>query len=217
MSQPLISTIVCVRDGEKYLGEALDSIAAQDRRDLEVIVIDDGSKDASAEIAGRHPVAPRVASQEPLNVNAALNHGIRLARGRYLTFLDSDDVWPDGRLRPLLEAVERDPALDCVFGKVVNTDASLSPLNVPHPARLLGSLLIKRESALKVGAFRTDIHHAAMIDWTSRGIAAGLRFLAVDEIVLLRRIHGANLGMRDRPGARIDLLRVIRDHHKRMS
>ena len=217
MPKALISVIMCVRDGEKYLGEALDSISVQDMRDLEVIVVDDGSKDASAEIAKRHPLAPHVASQEPLNVNAALNHGIRLARGRYLAFLDSDDIWPQGRLHLLLKALERDPEIDCTFGKVVNTDDRLSPIGVPRPARLIGSLLIKRASAQHIGEFRTDVGHAAIIDWTSRAIAGGLKFEAVNEVVLLRRIHGDNLGIRDRPAARADLLRVVRDHNRRQS
>ena len=217
MSQPLVSVIMGVRDGEKYLGGALDSVAMQDVPDLEVIVVDDGSKDASAEIARRHSLAPRVVSQEPLNPSAALNHGIGLARGRYLAFIDSDDIWPGGRLKVMLEVMEREKAIDCVFGNVVNTDENLAPIAPPRPARLIGALLVKRSAALQVGAFRTDVTHAAIIDWSSRAVAAGLRFEVLDALVLLRRIHGDNIGIRDRPTARSDLLRVIRDHRKRMS
>jgi len=216
MSQPLVSVILAVRDGEKYLAEALDSIAAQDVADIEVIVVDDGSKDASADIARRHSLAPRVVSQAPLNQSAALNRGMALARGRYLAFIDSDDVWPSGRLKTMLEVMERESAIDCVFGKVVNTDESLVPMAPPQPARMIGALLVKRSAALQIGAFRTDITHAAVIDWNSRAMAAGLRFEALDALVLLRRIHGDNIGIRERPGLSDDLLRVIRDHRKRM-
>ncbi|MGH6825076.1 glycosyltransferase family 2 protein [Methyloceanibacter sp.] len=213
--QPLVSVIVCVRDGERFLDEALDSIAAQEFTDLETIVIDDGSTDDSAHSARKHSFSPVVVSQPALGIGAAINHGIRLARGRYLAFLDCDDVWPSDRLIAMIQAIERDLGTDYVFGSVVNTDERLNPINTPQPARLLGSLLIKRASVDRIGAFRTDVAHAGIVDWMSRAEALGLRFEILDRLVLLRRIHGSNLGSRDRPNARRDLLRVIRDHHRR--
>jgi hypothetical protein len=115
----------------------------------------------------------------------------------------------------MIEAAGRDGGTDYVFGSVVNTDEGLNPINRPQPARLLGSLLIKRASVDRIGEFRTDVAHAGIVDWMSRAEALGLRFVIVDRLVLLRRIHGDNLGSRDRPNARRDLLRVIRDHHTR--
>jgi glycosyltransferase involved in cell wall biosynthesis len=213
--QPLVSVIVCVRDGERFLDEALDSIAVQEFTDLETIVIDDGSTDDSADRARKHAFSPLVVSQPALGIGAAINHGIRLARGRYLAFLDCDDVWPRGRLIAMIQAVESDIGTDYVFGSVVNTDDRLNPINRPQPARLLGSLLIKRTSVDRIGEFRTDVAHAGIVDWMSRAEVLGLRFEIVDRLVLLRRIHGDNLGSRDQPNARRDLLRVIRDHHRR--
>lgn len=215
MSQhPLVSVIVCVRNGEAFLDEALDSIAAQEFADLETIVIDDGSTDNSADRARQHSFAPLVVSQPALGVGAAINHGIKLARGRYLAFLDCDDVWPKGRLAAMVQAAERHVDIDYVFGSVVNTDEQLNPTHRPQPARLLGSLLIKRASAERIGEFRTDVTHAGIVDWISRAVVLGLRFVMLDQLVLCRRIHGTNLG-RDRPTASRDLLRVIRDHHRR--
>jgi glycosyltransferase involved in cell wall biosynthesis len=216
MPDPLVSAIIGVRDGEKYLGEALDSIANQCFQDLEVIVVNDGSKDASVAIAARHPASPRILSQAPLGVGAALNTGIHAARGEYLAFLDCDDVWPKGRLDLMIDVIRRDTAIDGVLGRAVNTDEHLNAISAPQPARIIGAWVMKRTSALKIGEFRTDVAHAAIIDWSSRANHVGLKFKILNEIVLLRRIHGANLGIRDRSGAQVDLLRVIRDHHKRV-
>jgi hypothetical protein len=74
---------------------------------------------------------------------------------------------------------------------------------------------MRRSSAERIGEFRTDVAHAGIVDWMSRAEALGLRFEIIDQLVLLRRIHGANLGSRDRSNARRDMLRVIRDHHRR--
>jgi glycosyltransferase involved in cell wall biosynthesis len=215
MREPLVSVIMCLRDGERYLREALDSIADQRLEDLQVIVVDDGSKDDSAQIATDHALPTEILSQQPLGISVALNYGIRVARGRYLAFLDCDDVWPQGRLDAMLAAFKNDATLDAVVGQTVNTDERLNPINSPQPARLLGAMLVKRSSALKVGEFRMDITHATIVDWNSRAAGLRLRFHALDDIVLLRRIHGDNLGIRDRGTARVDLLRVVRDHLNR--
>src|SRR5690349_19111677 len=162
MPDPLVSAIIGVRDGEKYFGEALDSIAEQNFEDLEVIVIDDGAKDASDPIPKRQHIASRGISQAPHGGGAALNTGIRVPRGRYLAFLDCDDVWPKGRLDLMIGIIEREAAIDGVLGRAVNTDEHLNAISSPQPARVIGAWVIKRTSALKIGEFRTDVAHAAI-------------------------------------------------------
>src|SRR5262249_32461589 len=89
-----VSVIICVRNGEAYLRDALDSVAAQDMANLESIVIDDGSEDGSAAIAQSHAVRPRVISRPPSGYPASLNAGVEAASKDFVAFLDSDDVWP---------------------------------------------------------------------------------------------------------------------------
>jgi glycosyltransferase involved in cell wall biosynthesis len=216
MSEPLVSVIVCVRDGEEYLGEALDSIVIQGCESLEVLVVDDGSRDASIEVAKRHPIRPRIVPQERLGSGAALNQGVRAARGRFLAFLDHDDIWLPGHIQKMLARFSRDPDTDFVFGNASNTDRHLNQIGPPLSARLMGATMIKRASALKIGDFRNDVAHGVAIDWWSRAGLMGLKFQILEDVVLLRRIHGGNMGIRDRPAARRDLLRVIRDHLERV-
>ncbi|WBB96475.1 glycosyltransferase family 2 protein [Solwaraspora sp. WMMA2080] len=105
MPSPTVSVVVPVYNTEKWLAEALGSIEGQPGRDLvEVIVVDDGSTDGSAEIAQRYATqatAVRYVRQDNAGLGAARNHGVRLATGRYLAFLDSDDIYPDGALSHL--------------------------------------------------------------------------------------------------------------------
>ena len=215
MPVPLVSVIVCVRNGEKYLREALDSIAGQGFEDMEVIVVDDGSNDDSVQIAKNHPLLPKIVSQEPLGLGAALNHGIHIARGRFLAFLDCDDVWPSGRLETMLAVFKYNPDKDCIFGRTVNTNEHLEQIGPPLPARVFGAMLIKRESFLKIGELRTDVAHGVVVDWHSRATLMSLKFHGLDDVLLLRRIHDDNMGIRDRRRAKADLLRIIRDHQTR--
>lgn len=215
MSRPTVSVIICVRNGEKYIRDALNSIEHQGHSNLEVVVIDGASGDGSVKAAQDHPLNPRVVAQEELGQGAALNEGFEITTGDLLAFLDCDDVWPRGRLAAMLATLGTDPGLDFVFGKTVNTDAHLKEIGAPIPARLLGAMLIKRTAALRVGKFRNDIAHGAIVDWNSRAAALDLKSCTIDHIVLLRRIHGNNLGIRERPQARVDLLRMLREHRTR--
>lgn len=215
MSRPLISVVMAVRNGEKYVAEALDSIARQDMPTVETVVVDGSSGEGPARISAEHPVRPVLIRQEPQGVAAALNAGVRRASGTLIAFLDHDDVWPEGRLRSMLAALEANPECDGVFGKIVNTDAALNPIAAPQPARLITAMLIKKQAFQRVGQFRTDVAHGANIDWISRAGQAGVRFCFLDELVLLRRIHGGNMGIRDRETAKADMLKILRDHHRR--
>ena len=172
MSGPLVSVVIAVRNGEMYLGAALDSLGAQEIDGLEVIVVDDGSTDGSAAIAASHRLSPVVVSRSHRGQPASLNEGMRLASGEFLAFLDCDDVWPAGRLRPMLAQFERDPTLECVFGQVVNTGPDLRPIGQPGLARLHTAMLIRRDAARAIGDFRTDVAHGSTVDWISRALSA---------------------------------------------
>lgn len=95
-SSPMFSVIVPVYNHEAYLAEALDSILRQTAGDYEIVVVDDGSKDRSGQIAddyaSRHPQI-RVVHQPNAGLAAARNTGIANARGQWMALLDSDDVW----------------------------------------------------------------------------------------------------------------------------
>src|SRR3970282_3033927 len=90
---PAVSVIIPTHNRWPMIGEAVESVLAQSFKDFELIVVDDGSSDGSAENikAWGHDI--RIVVQSPRGVSAARNYGASVARGRYLAFLDSDDLW----------------------------------------------------------------------------------------------------------------------------
>lgn len=90
---PFFSTIIPTYNRAHLLGETLDSVLAQEFDDNEIIVIDDGSTDATDELLARYEGRIRVFWQSQQGPGAARNLGIKHARGRYIAFLDSDDLW----------------------------------------------------------------------------------------------------------------------------
>ena len=93
MAEGGISCIVPVLNGERYLTEAIASVLTQTEPPLEIIVVDDGSTDRTVELARSFGDAVRLVRQEHRGVSAARNHGVRVARGELLAFLDADDLY----------------------------------------------------------------------------------------------------------------------------
>ena len=120
MSPPRVSVLLPVRDEEPFLGECLDSLSAQTLSDLEVIVVDDGSTDASAAIAEEHARRDsrfRVLCQEPAGMVAASERARAEARAPLLARMDADDVALPERLDLQVAAIEEE-GLAAVGGQV---------------------------------------------------------------------------------------------------
>ena len=136
---PRVSVVVAVYKGDPFLAEALDSARAQTIPDIELIVVDDGSTDTSAEVAQRHSCGVTGIRQPNQGPASARNQGVAAARGEYLAFLDADDLWPQGRLAWQLECFAQHPRTDMVQGRLQSFrkgDSGLEVLGHPHHARI---------------------------------------------------------------------------------
>jgi glycosyltransferase involved in cell wall biosynthesis len=124
MSAPArVSVILIFHDAEDYLAEAIESVLAQDDQDFELILVDDGSTDASSEIARAYARSERVRCvQFPRRQNrgrsAARNLGLQHARGEFVAFIDADDRWAPGKLREQVQLLAAMPEIDAVCGAV---------------------------------------------------------------------------------------------------
>jgi len=200
-SDPRASVVIPVFNGERYLAEAIESVLAQTLHPLELIVVDDGSADGTAEIVGRFGQAVRYEYQANAGPAAALNRGIGLARGPLLAFLSADDVWaPDKLARQTAALVEND-AVDMVFGYAQQflspelDDAARSRLRCPDdpmPAYAAGALLTSRDTFLRVGLFDERWRAGEFMDWYARATDLGVKDVLLPAIVLRRRVHKAN-------------------------
>jgi glycosyltransferase involved in cell wall biosynthesis len=215
---PLISVLIGVYDGEAYLGEAIESVLAQDYAPVELIVVDDGSTDRSADVARSFP-GVRVLQQENAGNGGARNQAVAEASGALYAFLDADDRFTPRKLSLQKAALDADPGLDMVFGHVAEflspeldgeTRARLRPpAPEPMPWTSPNLMLIRRESFERVGPFATDVRVGVTVDWFARAAEAGLRHSILPEVVLERRLHTQNNGLRE-SASRSQYLEVIR-------
>lgn len=126
MANPLISVIIPVYNREHCIKRAVDSVLAQSFKDLEVVVVDDGSKDRSHEILQGYGGVIRLMRQPNGGVSAARNTALRMARGRWIAFLDSDDEWRPEKLEWQMKMVEK-YAVSVSYSRCVADDGTPLP------------------------------------------------------------------------------------------
>jgi glycosyltransferase involved in cell wall biosynthesis len=217
VSAPLVSVVVPVYNGERFLGEALESIFWQTYRDFEVIAIDDGSTDGTAEILRACP-AVRYLYQQNRGLSAARNAGIAAARGELIALMDDDDVWAPDKLERQVGALRDHPDLGYATGltrEFVQPGTVLPDWIDPEkvgrlsPSPVPSTWLVRRESFERVGDFDTQFRLAEDVDWLARAKDMGIYPLLVPELLVLRRLHGANWSFNLEQGRR-DLFRALR-------
>ena len=207
MTNPLVTVIVAVHNGQRFLRPALESLYAQDYEPFEVVLIDDGSTDGSSEIARSFP-SIRYVYQENRGQAAARNAGLLAARGEFLAYLDDDDLIPPHKLRRQAEYLIANPDVGCVLGRQqIMLEPGVEPPEWLKRDTIFGDLdgipfvsaMIRTELMRDVGGFDPSYRFAEDRDLFVRLREHGVRIGVLPEILLFRRFHGENMNFRLRP------------------
>ena len=210
--------VIPAYNAERYLGEAIESVLGQTHPQIETLVVDDGSEDETFAVARAYGDRIRLARRQNGGIGAARNTGVLLAHGSYFSFVDADDRCLPDKIERQLAALRADPELDMVFGHVrefvspelpPEAQADVRPPAPPSPWVAPNTMLVRRACFGRVGPFVTDVRVGEGVDWYARAIEAGLKGLTLSEIVLERRLHDSNTGIRERD-SRSDYLQVVR-------
>lgn len=207
-----VSVIVPVYNGERFLREALESAFAQTLPPDEVIVVDDGSTDATPDIARSFPVD--YVRQENAGVSAARNVALARVRGDVIAFLDADDVWLAEKLEKQLARLEGVDSAYVTCAVRYHLEAGVSLPGSAAPEAAAGYFtpscwLIPRRVLDRVGLFRVELRVAEDIDWLVRARDLGVQTVAIDEPLVIKRLHDSNLSYNGPAGSRLwlDMLR----------
>jgi glycosyltransferase involved in cell wall biosynthesis len=212
-SLPGVSVVIPTYNRADLLPEALDSVLAQDWPDLEVVVVDDGSTDATPQLldgyVANHGAKMRVIRQPNGGESQARSHGIRAASRPYVALLDSDNFWLPGKLRRQMQLFLDDRDLDFTFTGYYNFgDVPREPVVLPHwettnsyalEQLLVGccintsTVIAKRSVLIDVGLFDTSLRCCQDHDLWLRIAIAGYRIAYLPEPLIDYRVHEAGI------------------------
>jgi glycosyltransferase involved in cell wall biosynthesis len=215
---PLVSVVVPVENGERYLGQAIASIFAQEYAPFQVIVVDGRSVDRTRQIAESF-ASVRYLRQPGHGVADAYNAGISTARGEFVAFLSHDDMWTPDKLRVQVNFLVAHPEIRYSIARVkFFLEPGCTPpqgfreelLEGDHVGYIMETLVARRDVFARVGLLDGRLPIGNDTDWFARAHDARVAMAALPNVLLKKRIHDANLSS-DRSRAHQDLLTIIKD------
>jgi len=221
-----VSVVIPVFNGEKYLAEAIQSILEQTRPADQIVVVDDGSIDRTPDVVRTFGRKVDYVYQSNTGIGGARNRGMRETRGNLIGFLDHDDLWLPRRLELQLDAMEKDPGLDMIFGhaeQFVSPELGEEYRNRiklppnPLPGYLASGMLVRKESFYRAGPFDEGLRVGECIEWYGRAVDKGLRSAMLPEVVFRRRIHQTNtmITRKEQSNSYVRILKDVLDRRRR--
>jgi glycosyltransferase involved in cell wall biosynthesis len=217
---PTISTVIPTYNRAHMVVEAIESVLRQTHRPDEVIVVDDGSTDDTAQCVERYAGQVRYLRQANAGPSAARNRGIQAASCEYIAFLDSDDIWVEDRLERQLAFLAMHPHLDVIFGLEAKFAAEKEPEPsqsnerdyfeclksvegvLPDPFGMFlkenffvatSSVLFRKSCVDTVGLMDPTVRLAEDYDFWIRFALEGFKFGFMNAVLCRRRLHEGNL------------------------
>lgn len=217
MSTPLVSVILPVYNGARYLNETIDSVLAQTYPALELIVVNDGSTDSSEDICKTYQNI-RYVYQENQGVPFARNNGVSLAKGEFLCFIDQDDSWKPEKTDAQGKAFEEHPNLGyCLTRQEFYLTENVERpdwcpedwLNRPVAGFSPSTLMIRKSLFEKMGPFDTSLPTGSDTEFFFLLKDADVPFTQLEEVFVRKRIHQDNQS-KSRDALRRDIMETLR-------
>ena len=193
---PLISVIIPMYNGEKYIKEAVESVLAQEYTAIEVIIVDDGSIDHSAQIVKGFGNSVKYFYQENAGQVSALNAGIGYAQGEVIGFVDADDLWAPNKISVLLPRLLQKEQTYAVVGELQRfweDEAGEKQFLPKEKAMSLLAGLFRKEVFEKVGRINGELVAHYDIDFYMRMKELKLHIEYIADAVGFYRRHGENM------------------------
>lgn len=206
----MVSVIVPVYNNETYLGQAINSVLQQTYKDIEIIVVDDGSTDKSSKIAEGFKQVKYI-YQANSGPSSARNKGVSVSQGEYIAFLDSDDMYAENKIEVQVKALEQNKDVDIIYNDCIAVDKNLSYVNTlksegvyENEKNFLCMLLFRqiipippsimlRRKCFEEGYFYNNIYkHAEDYEFIIR-LAQKYKFKYIPEPLYTYRRHENNL------------------------
>ncbi|MER3447564.1 MAG: hypothetical protein C4291_12340 [Candidatus Dadabacteria bacterium] len=222
MNEPTISVILAVKNGERFIASAINSVLASDKRPLEIIVVDGNSVDGTERIAKSFPIV-RFVRQVNRGIADAYNLGVESSRGEFIAFISHDDIWEPHKLSTQVGYMVRNPLIQYTVTKVRHFLEPGQSIPLGFRKELLErecvgyimETLVARKSLFDlIGNFDTSYLTAEDVDWFARAKDKKIPMAIIPEVLVHKRVHASNASLNAKDNDR-QLLRAMRQSIKR--
>ena len=216
---PRVSVLIPCYNAGAYLAQAIESVLDQTYQDFEIIVVDDGSTDDTASVAGsfaRVRYVYHAHSGIPVTRNLAVSH----AKGEFITFLDADDLWDETKLEKQVAYMDSHPDCQLVYTIAKNFFGGDPTAMTSRQKQLLdanmdnymASCCIRRSVFEKYGGFSENYPCGEDTHWVFRLRAAGVSMShCIQEPLYLRRIHDSNISLSHSKVEQASMMKLMAD------
>lgn len=203
MNQGLVTVIIAIKNGERYLAAAINSVIAQTYKRYEIIVIDGNSTDNTEKIAKSYKQICYIC-QTSQDIANAYNLGIDAAQGEFIAFISHDDLWTPAKLNIQVNYLLAHPEIQYTVARVkfLLEEEYFIPPGF-RPELLIGGrigyimeTLVARKSLFnKIGRLNPELTVAEDVDWFARASDHQILHTAIQQVLLYKRVHDTNLSL----------------------
>lgn len=200
--RPLVSVIIPVKNGERFLAAAIHSVLAQEYPFREIIVVDGQSIDRTAYIAQSFDAIRYIYQDCDPGLACARNLGLQASHGDLIAILSHDDLWSPKKLSTQVDYMLRHPEVQITITRVkyflepgCPIPAGFAPhlLASDHAGPMPETFLVRRDVFDSIGVFNPECGHMEDLDWFARARDGNIRMALIDEVLLYKRIHENNI------------------------
>ena len=214
---PLVSVIMAVRNGERFLAQAIESVLNSDYRPIEILIVDGQSEDKTEEIARSFPLV-RYICQPNTGISEAYNLGLKGAEGEFVAFNSHDDLWTTDKLRLQVDYLRRHESTEYVTGKSkffvepgcpIPSGFRQELLEGEHVSHIMETLVARKSLFQIIGTFDQKLSTAEDVDWFARAKDQQISMHVIQKVLLHKRVHDENLSLHHKRNNQ-NLLRVVK-------
>lgn len=202
MNKPLVSVVMPVKNGERFLHESINSILKQDYPSIEIIIVDGQSTDNTPEIIKSYPEVQYIYQDNNPGIPYAKNLGISIAHGEFVAFTSHDDIWAENKLKMQIDYLIKHPHVQYTITKIkfflepgcsIPFGFNKKLMNGEHIGKMPETLVTRKSLFDSIGVFSTEFNFMEDIDWFNRADLNNIPMAVIDEVLLHKRIHDTNV------------------------
>lgn len=231
MNLPLVSVVMPVKNGERFLQELIASILKQDYPSIEIIIVDGQSTDHTKQIAKSFKQVRYIYQDNNPGIPYAKNLGIEIADGEFIAFASHDDLWSPNKLSMQINYMLLHPKVQYTITRMkffLEPGCSVRPgfnkelLNGNHIGKMPETLVARKSLFDLIGKFNTEFTYMEDIEWFNRADLNNIPMTVIEEVLLYKRIHDSNVSYDSSKIIRINqeilhLLKESIDHKSTLS